>query len=159
MAKYLRILFRFWKIPLVVTAGFYLTVVMRIAGMVYSDTKVNSDAILVLGAKIYKGNDYNPCLVARVKHVVVLQKQGFAESLILSGGEDGESKATEAEVMAKIVETQGADENKIILEEESTSTHENIANSITLAKQQGMDSVIIVTEPFHAPRASMVAMK
>lgn len=51
-----------------------------------TDEKKQADVILVLGAKAYRENSYNPCLVARVKHAVNLYKAHYAPNLLFSGG-------------------------------------------------------------------------
>lgn len=123
------------------------------------DNKKRSEAILVLGAKSYKGDSYNPCLVARVSHAVDLYKQGFAKKIIMSGGTDQEDQKNEALTMKEIAQGLHIPEKDIILEKNSHSTYENILFSKKIMQNNVIQSVIIVTEPFHSPRAVLIAQK
>jgi uncharacterized SAM-binding protein YcdF (DUF218 family) len=123
------------------------------------DTKVNSDAILVLGAKSYKGDSYNPCLVSRVTHAAQLYKAKYAPKIIVSGGNDGEDGVNEAETMKQIAINLGVNPEDILLEKKATSTFENFTYSKDILKDNNLNSVIIVTEPFHIKRAALVADK
>lgn len=123
------------------------------------DTSVKSDAIFVLGARSYRNGTYNPCLQARVDHAVILYKEGKSDKLVFSGGTDREDNANEAEVMKKIAVEQGVSPDVIYLEKSSTSTYENFYLSQQVFDQQDIHSIIIVTEPFHMPRATLIAQK
>jgi uncharacterized SAM-binding protein YcdF (DUF218 family) len=135
----------------------YFTLFIYIGNNVYKDDKKQSDAILVLGAKSYKGNFYNPCLVERVKHAVELYKQNYSNKLIFSGGNDREDGENEAETMKKIAVSMGVLSDDIILEKQSTSTYENLKFSQDIIKLKNYKTIILVTEPYHSPRAALVA--
>lgn len=135
----------------------YIFVALNVARSVYTDNGRKSDVILVLGAKSYLGDKYNPCLVERVRHGVELYKRGFGEKIILSGGNDNEDGTNEAVIMSQIAGDFGVPDADMILEKESTSTYENILNTQKVMKNKNYSSAIIVTEPFHSPRAELVA--
>jgi len=137
----------------------YLSLAIYIGKIANEDTKSISDAILVLGAKSYHGNSYNPCLVSRVNHAVDLYKAKYATKILVSGGFDKEDHVNEAETMKKIAINLGVPSNNILLEKSSASTYENLLFSQKILKSAGLNSVIIVTEPFHVARASLVADK
>ncbi len=123
------------------------------------DTKSQSDIILVLGAKSYHGNAYNPCLVSRVAHAVDLYKRNYAPKILVSGGFDKEDNINEAETMKKIAIEGGVKVQDIFLEKKATSTYENFIYSRQILNKSKLTSVIIVTEPFHSPRAGFIAKK
>lgn len=123
------------------------------------DEKKQADVILVLGAKAYRENSYNPCLVARVKHAVNLYKAHYAPNLLFSGGTDIEDGANEALAMKKIALSLGVPAKDILLESASTTTYENLLFSEKIFQAKKYKRIIIVTEPFHAPRALLVAKK
>src|SRR3989339_1858545 len=104
----------------------YFIILFYVGKNVYLDNKKKSDAILVLGAKAYKGSDYNPCLFARVEHAVDLYKQGFGKKIIMSGGNDIEDMVNEAKIMKKMAEELKVPSTAIILETKSSSSYENI---------------------------------
>lgn len=152
-----------WKKAISIALGlvFLLYSILAIAvGLrVYRDTSHPADAILILGAKSYKGTTYNPCLVARVKHGVELYQTGFASTIIVSGGNDKEDGSNEAATMRRIALSLGVPMEAILTENTSTSTFENFMNSKKIMDQNQFHSAIIVTEPFHMPRAAMVARR
>lgn len=137
----------------------YVMLTVYVGLNVYVDNKTKSDAILVLGARSYKGANYNPCLVARVEHAVELYKQGYANKIIMSGGDDREDHKNEALTMQQIAQKLQVPMKDIILEDKATSTYENMVFSNKIMQLQQIKSVIIVTEPFHSPRAALVARK
>jgi uncharacterized SAM-binding protein YcdF (DUF218 family) len=143
----------------VIVFNIYLGLALYVGKAANIDTKKKSDVILVLGAKSYHGNGYNPCMVARVNHAVELYKGKYAPVMLLSGGNDVEDNVNEAETMAKLAEKAGVNKKAILLEKVSTSTYENFLNSKKILQEKHLRSVIIVTEPFHVARAALVAEK
>lgn len=124
-----------------------------------SSQHTNADVIIVLGARSYKDGNYNPCLVSRVAHGVELHKKGFAQKIIMTGGNDREDNVNEAETMRKIaVELKIASES-ILLEKKATSTYENLVFSKKIMKDNSLQNAIIVTEPYHSYRAGFTAKK
>ena len=126
---------------------------------VYKDNAIKSDVIIVLGAKAYTGDNFNPCLYSRVSHAVDLYNQGFASQIIMSGGDDAPGGPNEALAMKEMAMEQGVPGENILIERKSTSTHENLKFSKTLMEENNLTSAIIVTEKFHNYRANMVAVE
>lgn len=143
----------------IVFGNLYSFLAFYIGKIATRDTKTKSDVILVLGAKAYHGNSYNPCLVSRVTHAVDLYKAKYAPKILVSGGLDKEDHVSEAETMKKIAINLGVPSNDILLETASSSTYENLLFSQKVLKSDHLNSVIIVTEPFHAARTALVAEK
>ncbi len=157
------------------SAGFiYFSLLIYIDKNAEQDTKIKSDAILVLGGSAIGGIScvgpickngfvpnphYNPCLVARVMHGVSLYKDHYAPKIVMTGGNDEESNVNEAETMKKIATEAGVPEKDILLEKESTSTHENFLLSKKILEEAGLLSIIVVTDPYHSVRAGLIASK
>ena len=139
--------------------GLFTALLVYIGIHAEQDTKTKSDAILVLGARSYINGTYNPCLKARVDHAVDLYKKGYAHTIIVTGGNDTEDNVNEATTMQKIAIEDGAKKQDILLERHATSTYENLAFSKAVLKKNKLNLIIIVTEPFHITRASLVANK
>ena len=135
----------------------YVSTAIYIANRVGEDSKKNSDVIVVLGAKTYQDGQYDPCLKGRVEHGVALYKEGYAPKIVMTGGPDQEDGTIEAEVMQKIALEAGVPEKDIILEPNSTSTYENMVNTRSILEERHYSSAIIVTAPYHMPRARMTA--
>ena len=75
---------------------------------------------------------------------------------IVSGGQGTNEPFSEAEGMAKYLLDKGIDEHRIVLEDKSTSTVENIQNSKILM-EESYNGVGIVTNNFHVFRAVQIA--
>ncbi|OWY01622.1 hypothetical protein B6V75_13610 [Thioclava sp. F1Mire-8] len=112
-------------------------------------------AILILGAAVWAEGAPSPTLLRRTRHAAALWHAGAAERVICCGGV-GRYPPSEAEVMARILRAEGVDSEAIFLEDRSTSTYENIG--FAQAHLDG-DEVTIVTDPYHAPRAVMIARR
>ncbi|MFD0711647.1 YdcF family protein [Paenibacillus sp. GCM10027626] len=126
----------------------------------YSPPKelAKADAAIVLGAALW--NDVpSPGLKERLDHAYKLYEQGVVSHLILSGGLDSNGASiTEAEGMRNyLVEQKGMPPERLVLEDKSTSTYENLLFSKPLAKLNGWNSIIIVTHDYHAVRAGEIA--
>lgn len=159
----------------VVSVGSYYGLLLYIANKAGHDTKVPSDVILVLGGNVYSGTDcygpickqinfvpnrhYNPCLVARVNHAIALYKDHYAPKILMSGGADKEDNVNEAESMKKIAIEAGIPSEDILIENKSTSTYENFAFAKKILQKTHLNSVIIVTDPYHNARAELIAKK
>ena len=129
-----------------------------LATQIKDDARV-SDAVIVLGARVNYNNRLNPCLVARVEHGAKLIQDGLAKFLIVSGGNDVEDGANEATAMRDMALAAGISSEQIILEPKATSTFENLEFSKIILERRNLKSVIVVTEPYHMPRAAMIARK
>ena len=129
-----------------------------LASQIKDDARA-SDAVIVLGARVNYNDYLNPCLVARVEHGAELVRDRLAKFLIVSGGNDVEDGANEASAMREMALRAGISSEQIILEPKATSTFENLEFSQTILEQRKLKSVIVVTEPYHMPRAAMIARK
>lgn len=136
----------------------YATAFVWLATQIKDDARV-SDAVIVLGARVNYNNHLNPCLVARVEHGAKLLRGGMAKFLVVSGGNDVEDGANEASAMREMALRAGILSSQIILEPKATSTFENLAFSKMILERRKLKSVIVVTEPYHMPRAAMIARK
>jgi uncharacterized SAM-binding protein YcdF (DUF218 family) len=93
-----------------------------------------------------------------VQQGVDLYRLGYAHKLLFSGGDDKyDGKANESRTMEAIAEKMGVPAKDIIKEARSTSTYENFLFSEQIMKDNNIQSLIIVTEPFHSPRADLIA--
>lgn len=113
-------------------------------------------AIIVLGSKVYPGGRAGPSLNARIQHALALYQAGYAPYLIFSGGV-GDNPPSEAEVMRRVAASAGVPASAMLLEDQSHSTEENLANSKGLMNARGLQSAIIVSDPFHLYRAEIIA--
>ncbi|WP_424765967.1 YdcF family protein [Paenibacillus sp. sgz302251] len=116
-----------------------------------------ADAGIVLGAALW--NDVpSPALRERLYLAIRLVEEGTVDKLILSGGlgANGSTK-TEAEGMRDFLIANGISADKLLLEEEATSTYQNLMFSKAIADQNSLSSLIVITHDYHAARAKEVA--
>ena len=81
--------------------------------------------------------------------------------LVFSGG-SGElirTKGTEADVARVILRQAGIDTHRVVFEDRSSNTFENIAFSRKLVSPRPGETWLLVTSAFHMPRAMAVARK
>jgi len=116
-----------------------------------------ADTAIVLGAALWN-DEPSPGLRERLDHALSLYKQGIVSNMILSGGYDHNgSKLSEAEGMRNYLVKQGVPKNRLVLEDRSTSTYENLLFSKPLAAERNWNKIIIVTHDYHATRAAEIA--
>ena len=123
----------------------------------FSSQYEKADAIIVMGAAIN-----SPALYNRSLEALRLYQEGWSGVIVLSGGKISENDITEAVYMQRaIVDNYNNNYNnnekeiKMILEESSRSTFENIKNSKALLPDA--KSVIIVTDKYHLARSVITA--
>ncbi len=120
------------------------------------DSARPADVIIVLGSAVWSGGRPSPSLNARTQHAIALYQAGFAPNLIFCGGLGG-NPPTEAEVMRRLAASAGIPANAMILEDQSHSTEESLANAKALMDARGFKTAIIVSDPFHLYRAEVIA--
>ena len=141
---------------LLVAIGGLTFLYLRIDARSQVDAARTADAIIVLGSKVYTGGHPGPSLNARIQHAIALYKAGYAPYLIFSGGL-GDNPPSEAEVMRRVASSAGVPDSAMILEDQSHSTEDNLANAKALMDTRGLHSAIIVSDPFHLYRSEIIA--
>ncbi|GEM45178.1 YdcF family protein [Deinococcus cellulosilyticus] len=137
----------------------YLGTAIYLGTQVKKDTRRQTDAIVVLGARVNHKNGINPCLRARVNHGVRLWEHRYAPLIIMSGGNDIEDGANEADAMFRMARQAGVPETALVREREAHSTYENLLFTRKIMQDRGLKSLLIVTENYHMPRASLIAQE
>ena len=106
--------------------------------------------------------------VPRVIHAVKLYEKGLAPIIILTGQEmefDGRKfrfkdiKLTEPRFAGMLVKLYGIPEDNLFLEERSQNTYEDAKYAKEDLLKMGIHSAIIVSDPFHMRRVSMIFKK
>lgn len=128
-----------------------------ILNLVHLKKRRNADYIIVLGCGLM-GDRVTPLLAARIDKGISLLRYNPEAVLILSGGQGPGEEMTESEAMAKYAIGQGVDETRIIQEQESVTTQENLRFSRKLMEGQH-PRVIIVTTAYHVFRALLLARR
>jgi uncharacterized SAM-binding protein YcdF (DUF218 family) len=120
------------------------------------DATCPADAAVVLGAAVYRDRP-SPVLRERINHAIALYEQGLVSKIIFTGGLGSRDTLTEAEVSANYAMALGVPIDAILLEMESTTTRENLANAQKIAAENNINSFLIVSTPFHMKRALAIA--
>lgn len=124
----------------------------------YSQPKLlhHADAALVLGAAAWNKQP-SPVFRERINHALFLYKQGTVNKLIFTGGTPRASFMTEAAVGRRYAIKHGVDKNDIVSENRSRDTWQNLVNGQIMANDNNIESLIIVSDPYHLARAAIMA--
>ncbi|MEK4328211.1 YdcF family protein [Paenibacillus sp. FSL R7-0312] len=129
----------------------------RINGAETTAPMVKADAGVILGMSMW-GDEPSPGLKERLDYALELYRSGAFTHFVVSGGLDHpDYKYTEAEGMKRYLAAHGVPEDVIYLENQSTSTYENLLFSKAVMQQEGLSSAVIITHDFHGRRALEIA--
>ncbi len=120
----------------------------------YSEEK--SDVIIVLGTAI-ENEKPSSVFKERINHGIYLYNKGVAKKLMFTGGLGKGQIQTESAVAKKYALSKGIPSEAIILEEKSRSTYENFMFTKLLMDSLGLNTALIVSDPFHMKRAMTFA--
>lgn len=112
-------------------------------------------AMMILGAAVWQ-NGPSPTLLRRVEHAAEVFHKTPCD-LVLPCGGLGRYPPSEAEAMRELLIARGVPADRIVLEDRSTTTFENLAFAKALLDARGIADVLIVSDAYHGPRALMVA--
>lgn len=157
---YIHILLKVFCLTICICLSVYVLLSIYIGSHVYEKSEENADVIVILGARTYFRTMINPCLLARIEEGVSLYKDGRAPTILVTGGNDGDG-TNEADEMEKLLLKANIPQSHILKERASSSTFENMTFSYPLIyplfTQKNRSNIILVSEPFHLPRAKMIA--
>ncbi len=111
----------------------------------------NLDYLLVLGARV-NGRRPSAALRRRLDKAAWYLRRNPDTKVIVSGGQGPGEFLTEAKAMKKVLVEYGFDEDRIAMEDESTSTEENLRFCSRMLDKEKL-SVGIVTNDFHIYRS------
>lgn len=115
--------------------------------------------VIVLGCKV-RGEEPSLMLRQRIMAAYRFLEKNPSAMCIVSGGQGSDELISEAESMKRVLVEQGISEDRIIMEDRSTGTDENIRFSLDKMNEYGIGgSVTIVTNDFHQLRAKLIADK
>ena len=130
---------------------------MVISGFRRSEVR-DLDYVIVLGSQV---KPTGPAVVTRYR---LDKAYEYAVSnpdtvIIVSGGQGSNEPASEASVMKDYLVARGIDESRILMEDKSTNTSENLLFSSRLYPELAGSSVGIISSDFHIFRALSIAKK
>lgn len=123
--------------------------------------KRDFDYVIIHGAGLRKDGTVTKLLAERCdKAIAVYRRDPTPPYLIPSGGQGSDEVCSEAEAMKNYLVAQGIPEEKILMEDKSTTTMENIVNSRDIIlSRPGRKYTALVTSNYHVYRAMRYAGK
>ncbi len=132
-----------------------------VEGMIFSQyhakPRPGADYIIILGAQ-WKKQGPSEVLRRRLDSAVEYLRENPDTIVIVSGGQGSNEPISEAAGMRQYLMDAGIGAEKILMEDQSTDTAENLAFS-SLLLDEANDRVVIVTNNFHMFRALKIAEK
>lgn len=115
-----------------------------------------ADAIIVLGAAQYDGRP-SPVLARRLDHAAELYADGVAPLVVVTGGRQPGDRFTEAAASAAYLAEHGVPGGAIEREVQGESSWESLAAAARFLRADGITSVVLVSDPYHAMRIDGIA--
>lgn len=152
--KWLRWIFR-------LIFGLCVILFLIIEGLIVSEFNAvpdsGADVCIVLGAQM-KESGPSDVLKRRLDKAIIYLQENPDTLVIVSGGQGSNEPVSEAQGMRDYLILKGIAPERIMMEDTSTSTWENLSYSSELIDKSS-DSVVIVTNNFHVFRAVCTAKK
>jgi uncharacterized SAM-binding protein YcdF (DUF218 family) len=113
-------------------------------------------AIVVLGAAQYNGRP-SAVLRARLDHAYDLWHRGWAKTIVVTGGRQPGDRFTEATASANYLDGKGVPDDQVLRETGGRNSWESLAASANFLRQRGVHTVLLVSDPFHNERITLMA--
>ena len=128
------------------------------------DALPENTVVIVYGAKVNGTKDApypGTFLRCRLDRASAILKEAPSAVCIVSGGKGDNEPCSEASVMKEYLVGAGIDGGRIIVEDRSKNTIENIENSMELIRERGLEdfSVVCVSTDYHVPRVRFLCEK
>lgn len=134
----------------------FIIIECKVIGAMTAAAPDNLEYVVLLGAGLHGTQPSNPYR-ARIQKAAEYLEDNENAILIASGGQGYDEAISEAECAKRVlVEQYGIDEDRIILEDKSRDTEENLKNSLAIIGDADA-SVGIITNGFHECRAMSIA--
>lgn len=150
-----------WKwlllLPILLLLIYLITIHLAIQKTAANKPKENAAYMILLGAKV-NGEEMSLALQYRAKEAVKYLQDNKETTVIVTGGQGAGEAITEAEAVSRFLLDNGIEKERIIKEERSTSTYENLKFAKTFIEEDHPE-VLIVSNDFHLFRASLIAKR
>ena len=147
-----------WGVALVgaLLAVYYLVTLFQVWRAGKEEGPASAEVIVVLGAAQYDGTP-SPQLAARLDHALDLWEQGVAPLLMVTGGKLPADRFTEAEASRTYLIERGVPDAVILREDAGRNTYESLDEAADVLAAEGLDEVVLVTDPYHSLRSRLIA--
>lgn len=147
-----------YRLVFVIVLTFFIITETKIIGAMTATARQNLDYVIILGAGLHGTEPSNPYRV-RIEKAAEYLNNNEGTLAVASGGQGRHEIISEAEcAKRKLTEKYNIPENRIILEDKSTDTEENLKYSLKIIGDP-TKSVGIITNGFHELRAMSIAKK
>lgn len=154
----MKVLRRLVLVVLALAVGYPALLAFQIWDQSHNDEVHSADAIVVLGAAQYNGKP-SPVFKARLDQAAYLYDEGLSETVVVTGGKQPGDSFTEADAgEAYLAEAHGIPSDRILAESEGRTTFESLQGVRAIAREQGMESVLLVSDPLHSKRIKTIAL-
>lgn len=119
--------------------------------------EAGAEYVLVLGAKV-NGTTPSKSLMQRINSAYDYLVDNPSAKAIVCGGKGSDEAISEAEAMKRTLVSKGIDEERIIMEDKSTNTEENIRFALEYIDDKDSKTVV-TTNSYHVFRAVSIARK
>lgn len=120
-------------------------------------TEESAPAAVVLGAAQYNGEP-SDALRNRLDTAAALYQNGRVELIVVTGGGQDADITTEAKTGYDYLrQTADIPDEDLRLENQGVSTYQSLAAVSRFLRPEGIDQVIVVTDPYHARRSQLTA--
>lgn len=145
---------KIFLIIIILIAGSVFTPLVQLAGspLAVKDPLKKADAVVVISGGWASKNQLGKSTLERYQYGLKLFQKNYSKYLLLSGG-NLKGTPSEAEEMAEMAITDGFPNESIIIEGNSETTWENALFVKRLLLERHLNSVILVTSPYHMLRA------
>ena len=140
---------------MILAAGTAVCVGAPIVAASFQTPEPGADYMLVLGARV-KENGPSVLLQFRIESAAGYLKENEGTTAILCGGQGADEPMSEAQSMYDGLIALGIDPSRLIMEDQSTTTEENIRNAMALM-EDGRRKTVITTTGYHLYRSLMTA--
>ena len=126
-----------------------------------SDSVINAKYAVVLGAGL-RGDKPSQTLKNRLDKGVEYLRGNPEAKIVAAGGVGAAAAISEAEVTKRYLTAQGIDEKRILLEDKSTTTDENLkfTKELIIAREgMPIHAITVITSDYHLYRAKQIAGK
>ncbi len=119
--------------------------------LLMSEAPRQADTIVVFAGGVGESGQAGGGYQERVREAVELYQAGYAPRMIFSSGY--EFAFREAEVMRSLAVSQGVPDSAIVLETRASSTYENVVFVYELLEEHELNTILLVSSPYHMRRA------
>lgn len=137
--------------------GVQIYIVQSTKNYILSDSSdaSESDAVMILGAKVYNNGKPSPVLKDRLDYGYELYMQGKAKKILVSG-DHGQEDYDEVNVMKNYLMEKGVPREDIFMDHAGFNTYDSMYRAKTIF---GIESLLICTQEFHIVRSVYIARK